>query len=301
MIKRLVLIILVFVSSCNISYSGKNKQINIYSLENRKQLIKKLASENKFKEILIDAPNFKIYSQSKVLDKTKPTNVYLEGDGFAFENVNKISKNPTPIDPVAMTMATEDKTGNNVIYIARPCQYTFDSRCDNKYWSTARFSKEVIISIDFSISYLLEKNGILNEKINLIGYSGGGAVATIIGSIRKDVASIRTVAGNLDHNMVNNFHKVTPLYESLNPAFIADKISNIPQIHFTSQKDDIVPSFIAGAFAKDVGNNACVRVFELEKPTHYSGWSENWNKLVMLEPTCNYGVSFLQKKDDVRN
>lgn len=301
MIKNLLLILLIFASSCNVNYSGKKQQVNIYSLENRRQVITNLASENKFNEIVIDAPNFKIYSQSKVLDKTKPTNIYLEGDGFAFENVNKVSKDPTPIDPVAMTMATKDGTGNNVIYIARPCQYAFDSRCDNKYWSTARFSKEVIVSIDFSINYLLQKNGILNEKINLIGYSGGGAVATIIASIRKDVASIRTIAGNLDHDMVNNFHKVTPLYESLNPAFIADRISNIPQIHFTSQKDDIVPSFIAGAFAKDVGNNACVRVFELEKPTHYSGWSENWKKLVMLEPTCNYGVSFLHNKKSTSN
>ncbi|MFN5351988.1 MAG: alpha/beta hydrolase [Alphaproteobacteria bacterium] len=292
----LAFILALLISSCNLN---NGKKVNIYDLNFRQNLPKILVADKGFKNQVIATETFKLYTESKIINRAKPVNIYLEGDGFAWENINKLSTNPTPTDPVALKLAISDNSSNNILYLARPCQYTKDSLCDSKYWSGARFSKEVILSINSAIDSFLLQNGLVKNSVNLIGYSGGGAVATLLGALRIDIASIRTVAGNLDHSLVNNIHKVTQLDDSLNPAVIAEKISTIPQIHFTSKKDAIVPPFVAGEFARDSGNTACVRIYELDKPTHSDGWNELWQQLVKLEPSCNYGVSYLQPVKNV--
>ncbi len=50
-----------------------------------------------------------------------------------------------------------------------------------------------------------------SEKLQLIGYSGGGAVVTLVASQRSDVISLVTIAGNLDHQTWTKHHKVSPL------------------------------------------------------------------------------------------
>ena len=46
-------------------------------------------------------------------------------------------------------------------------------------------------------------------KIELVGYSGGGAVALLLAVRRHDIVSVRTVAGNLNPEAVNQYHKVS--------------------------------------------------------------------------------------------
>ena len=66
-----------------------------------------------------------------------PLKVYLEGDGRSWLNRNSISYNPTPKDPVGLTLAARDNS-YNVMYIARPCQYvSFDKNPDCKRHQSA--------------------------------------------------------------------------------------------------------------------------------------------------------------------
>ncbi len=121
-------------------------------------------------------------------------------------------------------------------------------------------------------------------NINLIGYSGGGAIAVLLAARRDDVVSIRTIAGNLDTVAVNNYHKVDQMHYSLNPADYATKISHIPQYHFSGANDTIVPEFIAKEFAAKAGN--CARVSVVKGATHFSGWKEGWKSLLAEPVTC---------------
>ena len=89
----------------------------------------------------------------------------------------------------------------NVAYLARPCQFMPMDRnpqCAVPYWTGKRYTPEVIASMNDAVDRLVAR--VPGQPVNLIGYSGGGAVAVLIAARRHDVATLRTVAGNLDAN-----------------------------------------------------------------------------------------------------
>ncbi len=277
-VKNFVLVSLgcvVFLSAC---YS---RRIN---------LADSVVREYSFVKEIIKTNTFKLTTYSRVSEKGKPVDVYIEGDGFAWASRGKLSVDPTPTKPMVLELAGKDDSAN-VLYIARPCQYTNlkeDQFCNSKYWSSDRFSKEVIDSVNDAITHFVNKYEI--KGVNLIGYSGGGAVATIIAAQRKDVLSLRTVAGNLDHVEVNKYHKVTQLTNSLNAIDYADKLSNLPQYHFSGGEDKIVPIFIAENFAeKAEKGNKCVKVAVVKGVGHEKGWVENWKYLLSQPVVCGSG------------
>ena len=121
------------------------------------------------------------------------------------------SANPTPRNPLGLRLAAIDP-GKNVLYLARPCQYiNFKSErsCKVSYWTLKRFSKEVIIAVNEAIDKMVLKARV--ERIHLVGYSGGGAVAALVAASRKDVSSLRTLAGYMDHVSLNKEVGVSPL------------------------------------------------------------------------------------------
>ena len=161
-----------------------------------------------------------------------PLHVYLEGDGRSWLTPSRASYNPTPRDPIGLSLAAQDDA-ENVLYIARPCQYVpFDKnpKCAYPYWTHKRFAPEIIKSVSAVIDR--GKQMAKARGVEVIGFSGGGAVAILVASKRRDVIGIRTVAGNLDHQDWTNHHKIDPLKGSLNPVDVAKKVSRIPQIHY---------------------------------------------------------------------
>ena len=48
------------------------------------------------------------------------------------------------------------------------------------------------------------------DKLELIGYSGGAAVAVLLAARRNDVKIIRTVARDLNHELMSEYHHTTP-------------------------------------------------------------------------------------------
>ena len=65
----------------------------------------------------------------------------------------------------------EDKNSCKV-YLARPCQFTSSFSCENKYWTSHRFSEEIIKSYEESLDYLKNKVEAKNEekRVELISY-----------------------------------------------------------------------------------------------------------------------------------
>lgn len=253
---------------CKEDISGRLEYANV--LANKSDMV--------FKEVKTSF--FTLTAYSRITDKKLPFNIYIEGDGFAWLGKHMISENPTPVAPLALELASVDKSAN-VIYIARPCQYTDlkkDKLCNSKYWSDYRFSKEVILSINQAINILLEP--FENPLLNLIGYSGGGAIVTIIASVRKDINTIRTIGGNLDHVVFTKYHGVSSMSGSVNPADIAHKISNIPQNHFIGLEDKVVPKAVLDSFIEKSLKKQCIHSVLISNTTHTKGWKENWLNLL---------------------
>jgi pimeloyl-ACP methyl ester carboxylesterase len=226
---------------------------------------------------------FILASWSRISGKGKPLTVYIEGDGSAWKSRHQLSANPTPRNPVALELALRDASAN-VIYLARPCQYVKDSACAPVYWSDRRFSEEVIRSTSEAIDHFVGISGA--KEVHLVGFSGGAAVAVLVAARRGDVATLRTIAGNLDPDMVNVSHSVSPLKGSLNPIEYASALAHLPQRHFIGTKDKVVPSSVAHSFVHRAADNTCVHITEVEGAGHDTGWNERWEELLRMDVAC---------------
>ena len=205
--------------------------------------------------------------------------VYIEGDGFAWRTPYSPSIDPTPIDPVALKLAIQHPAGN-VAYLARPCQYNKRSQdnCKKKYWTDSRFANEVVLSESHALDQL--KSRFNAQKINLIGYSGGGAIALLLAARRSDISSVVTVAGNLDHKAWAQLHNISPLINSQNPSDYINKLKGVKQWHFAGAKDAIMPAELIKSFADKFRSNNNSMVFVIPEFDHHCCWADHWPKLL---------------------
>lgn len=228
-----------------------------------------------------------IETEQFVLQAFLPTNfhyvdtlsIYLEGDGFAWVKASIPSENPTPINPLALKLALIDK--NPAVYLARPCQYVTDTHsknCSQKYWTSHRFSYEVILSTNQAIDQLKQKFSA--KHLILIGHSGGGAVAALVAAKRDDVIKLVTVAGNLDHTYWTSQRRLLPLSGSLNPADAWVDLQHIPQQHYVGEKDNIVDENVVQSYTSKfkLTNNIAVTV--IPNFGHHCCWESIWPSLV---------------------
>lgn len=246
------------------------------------QLLNVIAA-NGMQGIDIATQGFVVRSYQRLGNNNAPIHVYIEGDGFAYINSAQASNDPTPHMATGLALALADKAAN-VVYLARPCQYTLaqSPSCDVTFWTSARFSEKIIVAMNDALNQIKQAHSA--QKIALIGYSGGGAVAVLLAARRTDIQSLRTVAGNLNHQAVNTFHHVSPMPQSLNAIDITNQIRQIPQVHFVGGQDTVIPSFIAQQFAQKVG--ACAQVSIVESASHSEGWQVSWPQLMQQIPRC---------------
>jgi dienelactone hydrolase len=216
----------------------------------------------------------------------QPVTVYIEGDGQAWVSRTRLSADPTPGNPVALALAAQERGSANVAYLGRPCQYggtARDAACTPALWSSHRFSPQVVAAMDAAVSEMARRSGA--SGVHLVGFSGGGAIAALVAARRGDVASLRTVAGNLDHDAVNRLHGVSRLDGSLNPIDHAPALRAIPQIHYSGANDSVVPLSIAAAFVTAVGG-PCATARVIPGASHDSGWPEAWQRAAADLPRC---------------
>ena len=231
--------------------------------------------------------DFLIVTYARLDRPGEPLSVYVEGDGRAWVTPRQLSMNPTPLQPVALDLAVRDRAAN-VIYVARPCQYVTsaeDPRCEESYWSHRRFAPEVVRAVSQAIEFHRQRAG--STAIDLVGFSGGGAVAALVAAERSDVRSLRTVAGNLDHVALHSYHKVTQLRGSLNALDVAARLAALPQIHYVGGEDKVVPPFVAQSFARAVGPTTCLKTTIVAGAAHESGWADQWGRLLRDVPSCS--------------
>jgi hypothetical protein len=232
----------------------------------------------------LHAGAFVLTSFARIGVPGEPIDIYIEGDGHAWQSRTEPAPNPTPRQAMGLRLAAKDPAAN-VVYLARHCQFTTrDPHCEMAYWTSKRYSREVIEAMNEAVSHYAALSP--GSALHLIGYSGGGTLAVLIAGERNDIASIRTVAGNLDIDEVMRLHTVSPMPLSVNPIDEAYQVAAIPQIHFSGAADRIVPPSIAERFARAVGG-ACVQTRIIAGMGHESRWDERWPALLAEVPRCN--------------
>ena len=214
-----------------------------------------------------------------------PLTVYIEGDGYAWATPDRPSSDPTPAAPVALELAARDPSAN-VVYLARPCQYQglTAPACNVRYWTDARFAPEVIHAYDDALAQLKTQTG--TSGFHLVGFSGGGAIALLLASQRHDILSVRTVAGNIDHQAWTNLHQISPLTASLNPADQSEALTPIPQLHFVGVDDTVMPIAVANAYQHHFRDAHCMHTMSVPGAAHTTGWASQWPELLHTPLPC---------------
>ena len=191
----------------------------------------------------IQTNNYTLASWQKITDTKSPIRIYIEGDGYAFNNYGYPTSNPTPRSAFLRNIAFNDPN-SNVVYLARPCQYVSDNRCSKTDWTTGRFSQTVIDSTSQAIKQISNKQSVI-----LIGYSGGALLSGLVIEQNPNVLVKKwiTIAGVLNHTKWTNDLNLPPLTDSVDLI----TLPNIKQIHFVGDKDDTVSYKITQSIVAD--------------------------------------------------
>jgi pimeloyl-ACP methyl ester carboxylesterase len=250
------------------------------SSEDRRASADRMAATGGWQRLELAAGHFTLVAY--VPDTVQPgarLTVYIEGDGLAWITASQPSLDPTPLRPVAMALALGHPHGV-AAYLARPCQYVEGPaarNCSGTYWTDRRFAAEVIEASDSAVEQLKSRFGA--REVELVGYSGGGAVAALVAARRHDVFRLVTVAGNLDPVRWTSIHQVSPLTHSLNPADAWPALARIPQVHFVGKQDvNIVPA-VAESYVSRFPPDKRPTLRVMEGFGHTCCWAENWAEL----------------------
>ncbi len=227
--------------------------------------------------------NFQLWE--RMHNRFEPANIYIEGDGNPTYLGRTITDDSTPENPVGLHLASRDNA-NNLVYMSRPCQYLEEAAqntCDIKFWSTRRFSPEVLAAYNEALDEIKLRYDI--TEFNLIGYDGGANIAAQLATVRKDVVSLRTVAGNLNPKVVFGERAVLEP-DNILAIDIAPGLARIPQHHFVGAGDEVTPPSVYHSFRQAMGDSKCVHYTMVQDADHERGWVEKWPQLLKSSVEC---------------
>lgn len=241
------------------------------------------AVERGFSSSEITAGVFRLATYTRKTDQLQPSQslvIYIEGDGAPWVTPYHPPQDPTPFRPMALSLAVEDASPV-VVYIGRPCQYLELAalrQCDSRYWIERRFAPEVIAAYDEAVSRL--KKSYSAKRIKLVGYSGGGVIATLLAMRRNDVELLLTVAAPLAVSEWIAWHGASPLTGSLDPVNFMLDAALPASVHFVGGHDKTVPVSIVESFVHRKGG----RLEILSDFDHDCCWVRDWGRLLARVP-----------------
>ena len=249
-------------------------------LEDGRSRALRLADQAGFETARIPAGAFTLYSAYKGRRGAGGRLVvYVEGDGQAWTNRFTLSPDPTPLDPMGLQLAIRDERPL-VVYLARPCQYAArqdPALCHPRYWASRRFAPEVVAATSAAVDHY---NAVLGaDEVELVGYSGGGAIAALVAAARDDVVALTTIVAPLDHAAWTAHHDIAAMPGSLNPADAAAALAEVPQIHLVGGDDDIVPALVARSYLSRLPGSSPARLVVVDGFGHTCCWQRDWKLL----------------------
>jgi pimeloyl-ACP methyl ester carboxylesterase len=173
-----------------------------------------------------------------------PLLVFIEGDGMPWRNGREPSIDPTTREPLALEMMFRSRAP--AAYVTRPCYHRLHSdKCNAEQWTGARYSDEIVTSMVDTVREAQRLAGA--RQVSLVGYSGGGVLAVLIAERLEHVASVVTIAANLDTDAWAAHHRYLPLSQSLNPSR-SNHEHPWPEWHLQGSNDVTVPAATTAAY-----------------------------------------------------
>lgn len=209
--------------------------------------------------------------------------VYLEGDGQAWATPSQPSLDPSPRDLLVARLAFSDPTPS--LYLARPCQFVTAPGCAASLWTSRRFGSDVLGSLDGALDLIKARYG--NQTFELVGYSGGAALALLLAARRDDVTSVQTLAGNLSPRYWVQLRQLSPLEGSLEPLDYRERLRAVTQRHLAGDADSVVPAGVLHHYLDGLGEARCVQTVSLAQVSHHTGWEQAWATWRSQPIACN--------------
>ncbi|HHK2702447.1 TPA: alpha/beta hydrolase [Pseudomonas aeruginosa] len=231
-------------------------------------------------------------------DTTKTTRlrVYLEGDGHAWATATQPSVDPSPHNLLVVRLAVDDSTPN--AYLARPCQFVMAPACEPTLWTNRRFSQEVITSLSRALDQLKQRYG--NREFELVGYSGGAALALLLAVQRDDVAQVQTLAGNLSPRLWAEMKGLSPLSGSLDPLDYRHQLVSLPQRHLVGQQDTVISSRLVNLYQRALGSPSHIECIHIPGASHDAGWEAAWRRWVQPAHTSTTAFALCSAKTQIK-
>ena len=240
------------------------------------------ASSRGFVDAPLPDPHLKALLRQRQAGGTgRRLTIYIESDGAPWPFRDVPPADPTPLKRTVLAMADADPSAL-VAYLGRPCQYLEPQdlgRCDPMYWTLGRFSPDAVAATMRAVDAL--KRASDAASVALVGYSGGGAMATVVAAARSDVGCLVTLAAPLDTDAWTDAIGVSRLAASRNPLEGAPRLAGVAQNHFRGRDDRLVPPATSARFLERV---PAARVMDLDGVDHTCCWREEWPRL--RESTC---------------
>ena len=202
-----------------------------------------------------------------------PVWVYIEGDGVPWTDEIIPADDPTPRALVAFSMMIEGP--RPAVYLGRPCYFDArrDARCEPVWWTHRRFGPEVIDSMVTALRRIVDARGWSGRRINLVGFSGGGTLATLMASQIDELCALVTLASPLDVDEWSASRGFSPLAGSANPALRAPLPAAVRQLHLRGERDRTVPPDNGAAYLR---GNPAAEVRLVANVGHGDEWVAVW-------------------------
>lgn len=211
--------------------------------------------------------------------------VFIEGDGSPWFREKYVSQDPSPRN-LLMYAAMQDVQGSR-LYLGRPCYFqTQDPNCHYRYWTSHRYSAEVVKSMQDVLAMYLTAY----DEIVYIGHSGGGSLAALM-ACAPQAAHIRsrtliTLSANLDSDKWTDHHGWSRMRGSLNPARSLTSCPGLRQFHYVGGNDENVPSFLNQRFYDQHGVTPII----YEEAGH-ADWLPFWPDIIDHNPALKASES----------
>ena len=207
---------------------------------------------------------------------TGPVWIYIEGDGIPWLNEYVPAADPSPRTLVALEAMTAGP--RPALYAGRPCYFdtNADPGCSPLVWTHRRFAPEIVASMATALRSEIEAHGWTARRLVLVGFSGGGTLATLLAPLFDRVWALITIGSPLDNDEWTRLRSYSPLEGSINPASMPALSSRIRQLHLRGRDDKVVEAESGSAFSR---RNPQAEFRVVDGNAHGREWVATWQKL----------------------
>ncbi len=201
--------------------------------------------------------------------------IYVEGDGRPWIYQRRVAVDPTPSNPVLLRLM-HDAT-HPAAYLGRPCYFgsATDRECEQRWWTFDRYGRVVVDSMCAAANQVSRQLGA--ETVQLIGYSGGGAIVIGMSACTDHLVAFSTIAGNLDPQAWAEHHGYSPLSDLSPLTSTAIRHGALNEVHWQCRDDLNVPPSITDDYF--VARARAVRHI-VKSCSHSIGWQRYWSQII---------------------